>query len=198
LFRRFGRRGWTRFRRYGTNRAYRLRSDVSNLVSDAQWAIPVTGFPDPSRHIARVTPICQSARGRISCHRIALHLAGLEGARFFPAPPACRSCCAFLRVAADAVPFPGGASLTPARRAFESPMAMACLADRAPCFPWPMWSISSRTNSPACVVGAFPSCASLRARRIALFSGMEIYYLSLCGRPIMRFCYGTAGAPGNH
>jgi hypothetical protein len=31
----------------------------------------VTGFPDPSRQSARVTPICQSARGRISCHRIA-------------------------------------------------------------------------------------------------------------------------------
>ena len=33
---------------------------------------PVTGFPDPSRQSARVTRTCQSARGRISCHRIAL------------------------------------------------------------------------------------------------------------------------------
>src|ERR1039457_3122839 len=33
----------------------------------------VTGFPDPSRKSAWVAPICQSARGRISCHRIALH-----------------------------------------------------------------------------------------------------------------------------
>lgn len=29
----------------------------------------------------------------------------------------------------------GGGSFTPARRAFESPMAMACFADRAPCLP---------------------------------------------------------------
>jgi hypothetical protein len=29
----------------------------------------------------------------------------------------------------------GGGSFTPARRAFESPMAIACFADRAPCLP---------------------------------------------------------------
>jgi hypothetical protein len=48
----------------------------------------------------------------------------------------------------------GRGSFTPARRAFESPMAMACLVERAPCLPRRMCSISSRTNSPACVVGA--------------------------------------------
>ena len=29
----------------------------------------------------------------------------------------------------------GGGSLTPARRAFDNPIAIACLADRAPCLP---------------------------------------------------------------
>src|SRR5439155_902304 len=58
----------------------------------------------------------------------------------------------------------GGGSLTPDRRAFDSPMAMACLVDRAPCFPSRMCSISSRTNSPACVLGAFPSALSRLAR----------------------------------
>jgi hypothetical protein len=36
-------------------------------------------------------------------------------------------------------------------------MAIACLADRAPCFPLRIWRTSSRTNSPACVLGALPS-----------------------------------------
>jgi hypothetical protein len=72
----------------------------------------------------------------------------------------------------DVFPFVGGGSLTPARRAFESPMAIACFVDRAPCLPLRMWCISSRTNSLAWVVGAFPSCRSLRARFNVCFSGM--------------------------
>src|SRR5947208_3539378 len=51
-------------------------------------------------------------------------------------------------------------------------MAMACLADRAPCLPSRMWCISSRMNSPACVVGALPSRLSRRARSMVSFSGM--------------------------
>jgi hypothetical protein len=36
----------------------------------------------------------------------------------------------------DAFALAGGrGSFTPARRAFESPIAMACFVDRAPCFP---------------------------------------------------------------
>jgi hypothetical protein len=61
-----------------------------------------------------------------------------------------------------AAPFLG--SLTPALRASDSPMAMACFVERAPCFPPRMWCISSRTNSPAWVDGDFPSRASSRAR----------------------------------
>jgi len=51
-------------------------------------------------------------------------------------------------------------------------MAMACLVDRAPCLPSRMWSISSRTNSPAWVVGAFPARAALRALLMVFFSGI--------------------------
>ena len=42
---------------------------------------------------------------------------------------------ALLRVFADASPFRGARNFTPARRALESPMAMACLEERAPCLP---------------------------------------------------------------
>ncbi|PYO46704.1 MAG: hypothetical protein DMD72_12050 [Gemmatimonadetes bacterium] len=61
--------------------------------------------------------------------------------------------------------------MTPARRAFDSPMAIACSVDRAPCFPSRMWCISSRTNSPACVDGDFPSRASSLARSMVSASG---------------------------
>ena len=54
---------------------------------------------------------------------------------FLPFSPAALSCLAFSRVAFEAVPFFGGASFTPARRAFDRPIAIACLAERAPCFP---------------------------------------------------------------
>lgn len=44
-----------------------------------------------------------------------------------------RSAC--FRACSEVVPLFGGASFTPARRAFESPIAIACFVDRAPCFP---------------------------------------------------------------
>jgi hypothetical protein len=47
--------------------------------------------------------------------------------------PARVAAAALLRVLALA-PF-GGASLTPARLAFDKPIAIACLVDRAPCLP---------------------------------------------------------------
>src|SRR2546423_1404798 len=61
--------------------------------------------------------------------------------------PFFRSRAACLRVFFD--PFFGGGKSTPARRAFERPIAIACLAERAPCLPSRTCSISSRTNSPA-------------------------------------------------
>ncbi len=72
----------------------------------------------------------------------------------------------------EVFPLAGGGRSIPALRAFESPMAIACFADRAPCLPLRTCSISSRTNSPAWVVGAFPSRLSLRARSKVLCSGM--------------------------
>src|SRR5204863_7367076 len=43
----------------------------------------------------------------------------------------------------------GGGNFTPARRASDRPMAIACSGERAPGSPSRMCSISSRTNSPA-------------------------------------------------
>src|SRR5262249_17883474 len=78
-----------------------------------------------------------------------------------------------LRLVAFVVwPLGFGGSSTPARRAFDNPIAIACFVLRAPCLPSRIWCISSRTNSPACVVGAFPSRASWRARSMVLFSGI--------------------------
>ncbi len=52
--------------------------------------------------------------------------------------------------------FGGAGSLTPARRAFDNPIAIACFVERAPCLPSRTCSISSCTNSPAWVLGALP------------------------------------------
>jgi hypothetical protein len=46
--------------------------------------------------------------------------------------PARSSCAAFSRTEAEPL---GGGSFTPARRALESPIAMACYGDRTPCLP---------------------------------------------------------------
>ncbi len=54
---------------------------------------------------------------------------------------------AFLRVDLLAVLLTG--AFTPARRALEKPIAMACFADFAPCLPLRTCSISSCTYSPA-------------------------------------------------
>jgi hypothetical protein len=63
--------------------------------------------------------------------------------------------------------------LTPARRAFDKPIAIACFAERAPCLPARIWSISSRTNSPAWVPADFPWRLSRATRFIVDASGMS-------------------------
>lgn len=78
---------------------------------------------------------------------------------------AASSCAAFFFVALLAVFL--GFAFTPARRAFDKPMAIACLVERAPCLPSRTCSISSRTYSPACVLADFPSFLSLVAARRA-------------------------------
>ena len=80
-------------------------------------------------------------------------------------------CC--FRVRSATLPFLGGGNFTPARRAFEWPIAIACFADAAPCFPSRMCSISSRTNSPTWVEGALLSSSPFRAlSRVLSSSGM--------------------------
>ncbi|PYK06841.1 MAG: hypothetical protein DME66_03185 [Verrucomicrobia bacterium] len=88
------------------------------------------------------------------------------------APPRLPSRLACFRVRADAFPRFGGGTFTPARRAFDKPMAIACCGDRAPCSPSRMCSISSRTNSPAWVEGDLPSLSSSCARSIVSSSGI--------------------------
>src|SRR5438067_8563149 len=76
------------------------------------------------------------------------------------------------RLSFCAVPLRGGANLTPAFRAFDKPIAIACFGFFTPCLPSRTWWISSRTNSPAWVLGDFPSSASLRARLMVSRSGI--------------------------
>src|SRR5262249_30360733 len=98
--------------------------------------------------------------------------------RRWPRSPTSRSRSALRRVARELVPGWGARSFTPARRAFERPMAIACFVERAPCLPSRTCSISSRTNSPACVLADLPSRASSRARSNVRFSGMiSLLYL---------------------
>src|ERR1039457_4476656 len=73
-----------------------------------------------------------------------------------------------LRPVACGAIFPGGGgSFTPARLALDSPMAITCLAERAPCLPSRTCSTSWRTYSPACADGDL----AFRACRGAFFSG---------------------------
>ena len=81
--------------------------------------------------------------------------------------------CVRLPFFAEALPFGGAGNFTPAFLAFDNPIAIACLGLRTPCFPSRTWWISSRTNSPACVLGDLPSFASCRARLIVSCSGIS-------------------------
>jgi len=133
----------------------------------------------PSRRSARFTP-----RERVR-----------DGRRRERDFPRAVSCAAFSRVSAEVDPFLGAGSFTPARRAFDSPIAIACCGDRAPCLPSRTWWISSRTNSPAWVLGDLPSRASSCALSIVSFSGMTTSLLHpsnpLWRSPSSRCCSGT-------
>src|SRR5260221_7408639 len=84
------------------------------------------------------------------------------------------SCMACSGVSLDVVPGSGAWRGTPARGALDKPMAIACSGDAAPCLPSRMWCISSRTNSPACVLGDLPCLRSCSARLMVSLSGMSI------------------------
>ncbi|MXV12764.1 hypothetical protein DYQ93_17235 [Xanthomonas sp. LMG 8992] len=85
-------------------------------------------------------------------------------------PPLASSCATFFLVSFDAV-FDAPV-LTPARRALDRPMAIACLVDFTWVLPSRTRSISSRTNSPAWVVPALPSRLARRARVVVDCSGI--------------------------
>ena len=122
---------------------------------------------------ARATGVAARAGSRFSAARVArLRLA--SGERLGSALPRAESRAALFRVRSDVDPAFGAGRSTPARRAFDNPMAIACLVERAPCLPSRTCSISSRTNSPACVLGALPSALSCCARLLVRSSGIEI------------------------
>ncbi|MXV05556.1 hypothetical protein DYQ95_00100 [Xanthomonas sp. LMG 9002] len=85
--------------------------------------------------------------------------------------PLASSCATFFLASFDAVL--DAPVLTPARRALDRPMAIACLVDFTWVLPARTRSISSRTNSPAWVVPALPSRLARRARVVVDCSGIE-------------------------
>lgn len=109
-----------------------------------------------------------------------------EGVVLRPLAARFNSRCACLRTAVEVAPFFGGGSLMPARRALDKPMAMACLAERAPCSPSRMCSISSRTNSPAWVEADLPARLSWRARCRGSFSGIPIFSTGTAGADVTK------------
>src|SRR5688572_9033992 len=86
--------------------------------------------------------------------------------------PVRRAALLALRFVRSLALFGGAGSFTPARRALDSPIAMACLVERAPCLPSRTCSISSSTKAPACVDGAFPARFARRAFSSVSFSGI--------------------------
>lgn len=115
-----------------------------------------------------------------------------------PDLPLARSRFACSRTFSGCLPFSGGGSFTPARLALDSPMAMICFADRAPCSPSRTRRISSRTNSPACADADLSSF--LRVRSIFFLEGFDSYEeiaaSQTIGCPVHRntissFCSGT-------
>jgi hypothetical protein len=100
-----------------------LRADAVRLAAErrraAVFACRDSPFRDaarcPSRFNARLTPRERVADGRERFRDARVAAAALR--RVLALPPL------------------GGASFTPARLALDKPIAMACLVDRAPCFP---------------------------------------------------------------
>ena len=104
--------------------------------------------PAPTSHLRRAVLACRDNAVREAARRPSRFRArnvarDLDGDALRPNLARERSRCACFLVRAVAVPFLGGLSLTPARRAFERPIAIACFVDRAPCFPLRTCSISS-------------------------------------------------------
>jgi len=77
------------------------------------------------------------------------------------------------------LPFFGAFRSTPARRASDNPIAIACFGERTPCLPARTLSTCSLTNSPACVLADLPARLSASARLRVFFSGMTVLRLTV-------------------
>ena len=89
-----------------------------------------------AREYPNHTAVVEPGEGSVTYRELAA-LSDRVRDRLAPAPlrPLDNARLALVRVSADAFPFFGGGSLTPARRALDRPIAMACFDERAPCFP---------------------------------------------------------------
>jgi hypothetical protein len=192
-----------RLRRVDAARLAADRRSAGPLVLAARRADALRDAPERFRDAVRACrdncavdaaerPSFFSAR-RVARDRFA------ERAPARPPRPSRNARSAARRVRADVVPFRGGGRSTPDRRAFESPMAIACLVERAPCLPSRTCSISSRTNSPACVDGARPARFAWRARLSVVLLGMTRSHASsapLYGRLMHETSAGGCAHPG--
>ncbi len=187
--------------------ARRVRAAFFAAAARSRGPFVRTAFPAAADRLAalRRAAAAWACRDRARCEAAARGLAfrarlvalarfaeGRAPARF--PRPSSYAASALRRVFSEVLPGAGGGRSTPARRAFDSPMAIACCAELAPCFPSRMWWISSRTNLPAWVLGALPPARSLRAllRVSSLGISMVPFNVRLGSS---RGCRGR-GAPG--
>ena len=127
---------------------------------------------DDVRRVLLRVPVLRVALARLPPERLADALRLVPEEREEPDRVDAAERLGFRDDFADDLRFGFSGTSTPARRASESPIAMACRAFFAPCLPLRIWSISRCTNSPAWVLADLPARLSRSARRIVSLSGM--------------------------
>ena len=127
---------------------------------------------DDVRRVVLRVPVLRVALARLPPERLADALRLVPEEREEPDRVDAAERLGFRDDFADDRRFGFSGTSTPARRASESPIAMACRAFFAPCLPLRIWSISRCTNSPAWVLADLPARLSRSARRIVSLSGM--------------------------
>jgi len=105
------------------------------FLAEAERAAALRFLAADRACLARLEREAAWCPSRCKASSVARERRRLTGADPRPAAdlPRRRSAAALVRVRLDAVPFLGAGSFTPARRAFDRPIAIACLVDRAPC-----------------------------------------------------------------